>query len=214
MLLIDFDLTEDILLWFAGAAAIFVAIFPMWYDKLYPEIGFAYQARFESYSKIHYRAAIVLFGCMALVSWICAKTTLNDPQLSLPSSKAAWSDQHPKLASFLIAYFPLIVPFLWWFGGLPTHKETFRRSYNWIGSAMVAFPFVATVLIWMVEWPTRWTLLAEWLGVWTFAAFWLVKSRELFLSQPERTAIENTMHASGGATTANAAAKHPGPRSE
>jgi len=210
-----FNLVEDILLWFAGAAAIFVAIFPMWYNKLYPETGFAYQARFERYSIIHYRAALVLFGCMVLVSWICAKTTLDDPQLSLPSSKAAWSDQHPRLASFFIAYFaPIALPTLWGIGALPTHKETFRRNYNWIGLAMVLFPSVATVLMWMLEWRTRWILLAEALGVWTFAAFWLVKSRELSLSQPERTAIENTMRASGGATTANAAAKHPESRSE
>ena len=76
-----FNTPEDILLWIAGVAAIFVAIFPMWYDEMYPYSGFPYEDWFRVFSWIHYGSAIVLFGCMTLVAWFCSKTTLNDKRL-------------------------------------------------------------------------------------------------------------------------------------
>jgi hypothetical protein len=197
----------------AGVAAIFVAVFPMWYDKMYPVAiesapvlplapdckcpaaasSFRYEDMFRLFSKIHYYSACVLFGCMALVAWFCSKTTLKNKTLSagLDKKPPTWADLNPKCSSFVIAWLPVLaIPFLWLRDKLPTQRDTFRRNYNWIGLAMALFP----VAVWAVA---SWTqqnkylvLIVEAIGVWTFAAFWLLKSHELMLSRPEEKAIK------------------------
>lgn len=191
-----FNKTENWLLNFAGWAAIGVALFPMWPDpcgtdcELYPK-EFPHEPTFRWYSKFHYASAIFLFACMALVSWVCAKTTLDDPDLEPPPlAEATWSDRHPFQALALLSLAPpLAIPVMWWRGKLPAQKETFRLFYNGIGVWMLLFPVIATVLQWVLDWQKQWILLAEAYGVWAFASFWLIKSRELSLSQPEQKAF-------------------------
>lgn len=188
-----FSKWEDRLLVIAGGAAIFVAIFPMWYEDLYPEKGFPYENLFRVFSWIHYRSAIVLFSCMALVAWFCSKTTLKDKRLSAALDERAptWADHHPIWSSFFIAWLPLLaIPILYFVKNLPTQRKTFVRTYNWIGLAMLLFPFAAWVLTSLTQRRAYLVLVLEAVGVWTFAAFWLLKSRELMLSQPEEKAIK------------------------
>jgi len=196
-----FNWWEDKLLMTAGVAAIFVAIFPMWYKDLYPEKGFRYESLFWAFSWIHYRSAIVLFSCMALVAWFCSKTTLKDETFSaaLDQQAPTWADRHPIWSSFFIAWLPVLaIPILYFVKNLPTQRDTFVRNYNWIGFAMALFPFTAWVLTSLTQRRDYLLLVLEAIGVWTFAAFWLLKSRELILSQPEEKAIKGMNPLPGG----------------
>jgi len=188
-----FNRPEDILLMIAGCAAICVAIFPMWYDKMYPAADFRYEAMFRFFSRLHYASAVVLFGCMALVAWFCSKTTLKDKTLSAAldnKAAATWADDWPRLSSFLIAWVPVLaIPILYFSKKMPTQRETFVLSYNWIGLAMALFPFTAWLVTRLTQWNDYIVLVLEAFGVWTFAAYWLLKSHELMLSRPEEKAI-------------------------
>jgi hypothetical protein len=178
----------------AGVAAICVAIFPMWY-KMYPA-GYQYETLFRLFSWIHYRSAIVLFSCMALVAWFCSKTTLNDKGLieALNKNAETWADHYPKWSSFLIAWFPLLtIPILYFLKNLPTQRDTFVRNYNWIGLAMALFPVTGWVVTSLMQRNDYLVLVVEAVGIWTFAAFWLLKSHELMLSQPEEKAIKGNL---------------------
>src|SRR5262245_7976847 len=188
-----FNRPEDVLLMIAGCAAICVAIFPMWYNKMYPASDFKYEAMFRFFSRIHYASAVVLFGCMALVAWSCSKTTLKDERLNAAlgnKAAATWADDNPTASSFLIAWLPLLaIPIMYFRKKLPTQKDTFVRNYNWIALAMALFPFTAWLVTRLTQWNDYIVLVLEAFGAWTFAAFWLLKSHELMLSQPEERAI-------------------------
>jgi uncharacterized protein YuzE len=184
---------EDLLLWIGGVAAICVAIFPMWYEGIYPQIGFAYERRYWIYNIAHYVAAALLFGSMALIAWFCSKTTLRDEQLKkalLQKELMTWADKKTGWSSFLIAYIPLTIPILWLKKILPTQLQTFDRNYNWIGCAMVFYPLVAVVLTHVTNKNAYFVLVFEAFAIETFAAFWLLKTRELSLSKPEEQAIK------------------------
>ncbi len=185
----------------AGVAAICVASCPMWYDEMYPYSGFPYEDLFRLFSWVHYVAAFVLFGCMALVAWFCSKTTLNDKRLIAALNKRipTWADRNPKKSSFFIAWFPLLAfPIMHFWKSLPTQRDTFVRIYNWIGLAMALFPFTAWVVTSLTQRNAYFVLVVEAFGVWTFAAFWLLKSHELTLSQPEEKAIKRMNPLPGG----------------
>ena len=181
---------------FAGSAAISVAIFPMWYAKMYPDSDFRYEVMFRIANGIHYCSAIVLFGCMALVAWFCSKTTLNDKRLiaALREHAPTWADRNLTLSSFLIAWLPVLaIPIFYFVKILPTQRDTFVRNYNWIGTAMVLFPCAAWLVTSFTHLAKYIVLVLEAIGVWTFAAFWLLKSHELKLSQPEDKAIKGNL---------------------
>jgi hypothetical protein len=201
-----FNFWEDRLLVTAGGAAICVAVFPMWYENLYPEKNFPYENLFGVFSRIHYGSAIVLFICMALVAWFCSKTTLRDRRFSaaLDEQMPTWADRHPRWSSFLIAWLPVLaIPILYAGKNLPTQRNTFVQVYNWIGLAMAVFPFTAWALTSLTQRGAYLVLVLEAIGVWTFAAFWLLKSRELMLSQPEEKAIKGMNPLPGGSSNAH-----------
>jgi len=80
---------------------------------------------------------------------------------------------------------------------LPPDQDAakFRRIYQAIAIAMVAFPVAGFVIAYIFGFASRKIFFIEAAGIWTFGVFWAVKSRELALSRLQSDPDEAVGHA-------------------
>lgn len=85
----------------------------------------------------------------------------------------------------------------------------YRRMYNGIAIAMVAFPVAGFAVAQIFGFASSTIFIIEALGVLTFSLFWFVKSRELALSRLEADPPEAVVHAQGRASVEAQSPKAP-----
>ncbi|MBL8324210.1 MAG: hypothetical protein JNJ89_04550 [Rubrivivax sp.] len=65
--------------------------------------------------------------------------------------------------------------------------ESFRRTYKGLALAMLLFPLPGLAAAWLFGlWDTHKVFFIEAAGILIFGAYWALKSREMWLSQPEK----------------------------
>ncbi|HEV8001331.1 MAG TPA: hypothetical protein VGP63_15695 [Planctomycetaceae bacterium] len=71
----------------------------------------------------------------------------------------------------------------------PKLIKRYRRTYKWLGWAMIVFPVALFLLFSVFQQQNRATFFVELAGIWVFAFYWLVKDHEISKSHADRLAM-------------------------
>lgn len=159
---------ENVLLNLAGVCAVMVAIFP---------------ESIEAKEAANERIGMLFSVCSAVKDWA--------------------GTEHLGIHFFAAVALFMLLAIVSWFCAEKTldfapegvDVDWFRRTYKVVAILMLIFPLVGIAVAWALGlYRSNWVFFVEAAGIWTFGSYWAVKSRELWLSKPEKEpvkAIEN-----------------------
>jgi hypothetical protein len=197
----------------AAAAADQCATFPM--RTLF--VGFLFAIGVGLYA---YKGFTPLENVLLNVAGVCAAMVAIFPETIVPEDAKtdpridklfqtcpavkAWAEQDPMLIHYAAAVglFVLLAIVSWRcaektldYAPDTVDIDWFRRAYKIIAVGMLVFPLPGLAVAWALGlWDTHKVFFIEAAGVLTFGTYWAFKSRELWLSQPEKEpvkAVEN-----------------------
>lgn len=88
-------------------------------------------------------------------------------------------------------------------------RARYRRSYKWLGFAMVASPVLAAILSQFLGLRGSYIFFAEAFGVYAFAAYWLVKTLEIRETDADRRAASGELQLPAGSGPSDAIREIP-----
>jgi hypothetical protein len=88
-------------------------------------------------------------------------------------------------------------------------RAYYRRTYKFLGYAMVASPIIAAIINWGLGFRSSYLFFAELCGVYAFAIYWLIKTKEIRETSADRKAAQGELLLAPGEGASDAVRELP-----